>query len=243
MRAWLALVVLSVAACGSPSVPEERPASAAPAPVAESVEQPEAPEEAPESDASCWATIEGLRLGMRPGLGEDERPTSPEEAVRALRACGPFECGELVWESDEEGVLDGTCEGVLPIEEGLEARVRLTFRRFEIPGESGEPGLLTVELYPPRRQPLPDTAWQDRVVGALERRYGAPEQSGMQGVALSRWRTPPRFVALVRPILDPSRGRPEELCTERHPCPEPRVWIGGPEHPALATYGFVLSGP
>lgn len=241
MRALAVGLVLS--ACGANGASEPRasdPASASVVPA----EAPVSPltEPGPGAPLLDRPILDRLRLGMRPGI-EGERPSSPAEVIALVSGAGgeASACATLSWVSDEDGVEDARCEGTIPLEDGLTARMGLTFRRFALPGEPSEPGLLTVELRPPQRRVAPDRAWHDAMQSMLTRWYGAPEATGANQVAMRSWRPRDRYVALVLPLIDPSRGTVEQLCTSVQPCPEPRVWIGGVAHPELIPHGFELA--
>jgi hypothetical protein len=91
------------------------------------------------------------------------------------------------------------------------------------------------------RSIAPDRDWHDAMQPMLTRWCGPPEAAGANQVALHRWRPTDRYVALVLPSIDGSRGPIKAQCTASRPCPEPHVWNGGIAHPALVPYGFELA--
>ena len=172
------------------------------------------------AQAPDWiGTLAQLRLGMRPRQ-PPPRASTVEEATSTLRQAGArIDCRDMSWVSDEEGVLDGHCEGRWTVE-GQEVALRLTFQRYEIPGEDGTPRLLTVEI---DARHGGGTAWLERVGRALAAAHVAPTQSG----ADRRWRLRGRYLLLHDPSNEPCAG----FCV-------PYLWLGGARHPQLGPRGF-----
>ncbi len=220
-------LLLVVGACSSRSSTEPRPSSvvAATEPSSPSPTKASDGPAATRAPAPTWvAALDALKLGMRPGLAPDQASSTPEQAHAALaRAGGVIDCSAPTWVSDEDGVLDGTCEGTLPVE-GSSHGISLTFRRFEIPGESGTPGLLTIMVHGPfinDHEGL--VSWLSMMRRGLEVTHGAPEPHG----ADSQWHLADRHIQLHDASQAPCGG----LCRAY-------LWIGGKEHPQLVPRGL-----
>lgn len=181
-----------------------------------------------ETDADWLALARALRVDMRVGRAPDERGTPIDEVEAAIRAAGgALDCGDIGWISDEEGVLEGQCIGSIPIE-GVQGMVVANFRRFEIPGEPTEAGLLNVSFGGPFLGN--DDAigpWLSAVRAKLEPHFGAPENADEELVADLRWRADDRNLVLHDPLRAPCGGECNAF-----------LWIGGPEDPTLGIRGF-----
>lgn len=218
MHRSLVLLVLPVLTAGCPR--SGGPGSA-PAPSPAPADRVAEPQSAAVDDG--LGPLARLRFGMRPGLAASERPSSPDEAVALVaEAGGRLDCGRITWISDEDGVLDGTCEGRLTLA-GQPATLALTFRRFELPGEDGRPGLLTIQAFGPALDATELEPWLAALRQGLEAAHGPGRVSG----ADLGFRLDDRFVLLHDPRNVPCGG----LCTGS-------LWIGGRDHPELGPRGF-----
>jgi len=195
---------------------------------ATAIEPPRSVPSSADSGAEPTAELElpaftGLRLGMRPGLSGAGRPSTPAEVGAAVAgAGGSLDCGEIGWASDEEGVLDGSCEGKLAIADES-VRLRVTFRRFEIPGDDGRAGLLTIQLFGPALGSEQLEPWLQATRGQLEAAHGSGRVAGGD----VRWHLDDRYLLLHDPRTAPCGGS----CTAT-------LWIGGRHHPELSGRGF-----
>jgi hypothetical protein len=219
---WLALMVL--VACGGEerrTEPVERSSEAEP--VANEGE----PASATDTEGAAWlGLIRTLRVDMRVGRSVSERGTPIEEVEAAIReAGGALDCGDIGWISDEAGVMEGQCIGSIPIEGGM---VVANFRRYELPGEPTEAGLLNLSFGGPFLGN--DDAierWLDAAGGKLAPHFGEPENAGDSDAADLRWRAEDRYLVLHDPRRVPCGGECNAF-----------LWIGGPDDPTLGLRGF-----
>ncbi len=228
---WMWCMVSWAGACGGATTAASDAATQDPPSVVPTIAAPQVPAAASvvvdpptPAPAAVWlSTLGELRLGMRPGLSSGSAPSTPEAVTRSFeRAGGALDCATPVWISDESGVLDGHCEGTLPIG-GQETAVTATFRRFEIPGEDGTPGLLALEAQGPFLGDPALSSWVASTRAQIEAVHGAPRGDA----AYARWFLADRYVLLHDARQAPCGG----LCRAY-------LWIGGAEHPQLVPRGF-----
>lgn len=229
MRALLALALMTACGGGQQGAPSKTAASAGET----ETEGEAAIEPTTDPDEAVGPTwlrlVQSLRYDMRVGQPASKRGSTIEEVEAAFRqAGGTLDCSDLTWVSDEDGVSERQCSGELAVE-GAEGMITVNFRRYEIPGEPTEPGLMNLFLGGPMLG-AEDGAmdeWLAAVRARLEPVYGAPDNVDETDAADLRWSAADRHLLLH----DASRAPCDGLCGAF-------LWVAGPEDPQLSARGF-----